>query len=55
MPEGFCGWDWTDVYKDVAVLVYCGYFHPWVEKGVAITRCTDGTRPVSFFMERLED
>lgn len=55
MPEGFCGWAWRDVYKDVAVLAYGGDFHPWVEKGIAITCCTDGIRPVSFLMERLDD
>jgi uncharacterized repeat protein (TIGR04076 family) len=54
MPEGFCGWAWRDVYKDVAVLAYGGDFYPWVEKGVAITCCTDGIRPVSFLMERLD-
>jgi uncharacterized repeat protein (TIGR04076 family) len=54
MPEGFCNWAWRDVYKDVAVLAYGGNFYPWVEKGTAITCCTDGIRPVSFIMERLE-
>lgn len=54
-PEGFCGWAWRDVYKDVSVLRFGGNFDPWVEKGVAITCCTDGIRPVSFKMERIEE
>jgi uncharacterized repeat protein (TIGR04076 family) len=54
MPEGFCNWAWRDVYKDVAVLAYGGNFYPWVEKGTAITCCTDGIRPVSFLMERID-
>jgi len=55
MPEGFCGWAWRDIYKDLSVLRFGGNFDPWVEKGVAITCCTDGIRPVSFKMERLEE
>ena len=54
-PEGFCGWAWRDVYKDVSVLRFGGNFSPWVPEGVAITCCTDGIRPVSFKMERIED
>ena len=53
-PEGFCSWAWRDVYKDMSVLRFGGDFDPWVEKGVAITCCTDGIRPVSFKMERIE-
>jgi uncharacterized repeat protein (TIGR04076 family) len=53
-PEGFCSWAWRDVYKDLSVLRFGGNFDPWVEKGTAITCCTDGIRPVSFRMERIE-
>jgi len=55
MPEGFCTWAWRDIFKDLSVLRFGGNFDPWVEKGVAITCCTDGIRPVSFKMERVED
>ncbi len=55
MPEGFCGWAWRDLYKDLSVMVMGGDFDPWVEKGLMYTACTDGIRPVSFKMERLED
>ena len=54
MPEGFCGWAWRDIYKDFSVLAFGGDF-PWVEKGTMVTCCTDGIRPVSFLMERLDD
>jgi uncharacterized repeat protein (TIGR04076 family) len=54
-PEGFCSWAWRDVYKDLSVLTFGGSFYPWVEKGIAITCCTDGIRPVSFRMERIEN
>jgi len=53
-PEGFCGWAWRDVYKDVAVLKQGGDYYPWVEKGKAITCCTDGIKPVSFLLERID-
>ena len=52
-PEGFCGWAWRDVYKDLSVLQFGGDF-PWTEEGTMITCCTDGIRPVSFRMERIE-
>jgi len=53
-PEGFCSWAWRDVYKDVSVLKQGGDYYPWVEKGKAITCCTDGIRPVSFLLERID-
>ena len=52
MPVGFCSWAWFDIYKDVSVLMFGGNF-PWVDSGVMYTCCTDGTRPVSFKLERL--
>jgi len=55
MPDGFCGWAWRDLYKDLSVMVMGGDFDPWVEKGVMYTACTDGIRPVSFKLVRLED
>ncbi|MBN2336250.1 TIGR04076 family protein [Candidatus Bathyarchaeota archaeon] len=55
MPEGFCSWAWRDLYKDISVMVMGGDFDPWVEKGLMYTSCTDGIRPVSFKLERLED
>ena len=54
-PDGFCGWAWRDIYKDLSVLRFGGDFDPWVEKGMQMTCCTDGIRPVSFKLERLEE
>ncbi|MCJ7632272.1 TIGR04076 family protein [Candidatus Bathyarchaeota archaeon] len=53
MPEGFCSWAWHDLYKDLSVLKYGGNF-PWAKKGESITCCTDGIRPVSFKLERIQ-
>lgn len=55
MPEGFCNWAWRDIYKDLSILRFGGNVTPWMEEGKMITCCTDGVRPVSFKMERVED
>jgi uncharacterized repeat protein (TIGR04076 family) len=53
MPEGFCSWAWADIQRDVIHLSLGGDF-PWIrEKGVMISCCTDGLRPVVFKLERL--
>lgn len=53
MPEGFCAWAWADIQRDVTHIALGGDF-PWVkEKGVMISSCTDGLRPVIFKLERL--
>lgn len=55
-PDDFCGWAWNDIQKDLAILDFGGNFWPnWMEPGRQITCCTDGVRPVSFLMERIED
>lgn len=54
-PEGFCSWAWRDIFKDLSVLLFGGSFHPWVDHGKQITCCTDGIRPVSFVLERIEE
>lgn len=55
-PEGFCGWAWRDIYKDLSILRFGGNFwSSWMKEGEIFTCCTDGVRPVSFKMERLED
>ena len=56
MPEGFCDWAWNDIQRDLTVLDFGGNFWPeWMEPGKIITCCTDGVRPVSFHMERIEE
>lgn len=54
IPEGFCGWAWADIQRDVAHLSLGGDF-PWIkEKGKMVTSCTDGLRPVIFGLERVD-
>jgi uncharacterized repeat protein (TIGR04076 family) len=52
IPEGFCNWAWSDIQRDVVHLALGGDF-PWIKKkGVMISCCTDGLRPVVFRLER---
>ena len=54
-PPGFCAWAFSDIYRDIAH-IFLGADYPWMkEKGVAISCCTDGIRPVIFKLERIED
>ncbi len=54
-PEGFCNWAFADIQRDLVHVLYGGYY-PWMkEKGVAISCCTDGLRPVIFKLESIED
>jgi uncharacterized repeat protein (TIGR04076 family) len=54
-PEGFCHWAWADIQRDVAMVLF-GQGYPWVkQRETAITCCTDGFRPVTFKLERVEE
>ena len=54
-PDGFCNWAFADIQRDLVHILYGGYY-PWMkEKGVAISCCTDGLRPVIFKIEKLDD
>ena len=53
MPDGFCGWAWSDIEKIVLTLSRGGNF-VGVPKGTFVTCCTDGYRPVVFKLERLQ-
>ena len=55
-PEDFpCDWAWADIQRDVAMILFGGGA-PWMEKdGSTVTCCTDGLRPVSFLVERIEE
>lgn len=53
MPEGFCGWAWRDIYKDLSVLYFDGNFYR-PEKGMAYVSCADGRKPVVFKLERIK-
>ena len=52
-PEGFCVWAWNDLFKSLSVLHFGGNL-PWAEEGKMIACCTDGIRPVSFKLERID-
>ena len=53
MPEGFCASAWASIYCNVRVLAFGGSL-PWFrERGVAISCCIDGLRPVVFKLERV--
>jgi uncharacterized repeat protein (TIGR04076 family) len=55
IPEGFCNWAWRDISKDVSILAFGGNFwNDWVKPGEMITCCTDGVRPVSFKLLRVD-
>jgi len=54
MPTDFCSWAWADIQRDVAHLGLGGDF-PWIKnKGIMVSCCTDGLRPVIFKLERVE-
>ena len=54
-PRGFCTWAYADIQRDISHILFGGSY-PWLkEKGVIITCCTDGLRPVIFRIERVED
>jgi len=53
-PEGFCHWAWADIQRD-AMMVLFGQGYPWIGRSAtAIACCTDGFRPVTFKIERIE-
>jgi len=54
-PSGFCPWAYADIQRDIVTLLHGGNF-PWMKKeGELLSCCTDGIRPVIFFLERIED
>jgi uncharacterized repeat protein (TIGR04076 family) len=55
-PADFpCDWAWADIQRDVAMVLF-GADLPWMtHPGKAVTCCTDGFRPVSFLVERIEE
>ena len=54
-PPGLCAWAFSDMYRDI-IHLFLGGDYPWMkEKGVILSCCTDGCRPVIFKLERIED
>jgi uncharacterized repeat protein (TIGR04076 family) len=60
MPDGFCGWAWQDINRMVLALLGGGSFNKGTFRGWmkddnnVVTCCTDGLRPVSFLLERID-
>ena len=55
VPEGFCGWAWANIHRDIAHLLLGGYCDWVVPRTAQLVCCTDGMMPVIFKLERIED
>lgn len=53
MPKGFCTYAWNTIFGDVKTLAFGGNFPWFTEKGVSVSCCSDGLRPVVFKLERI--
>ncbi len=59
-PDGFCDWAWTDLSRGVTALLTGGsfdrgLFNGWMKaEGSLVACCSDGFRPVSFLLERID-
>lgn len=53
MPEGFCPSAWQTIYHNIRTLGFGGNLPYFDEKGVAVSCCSDGLRPVLFKIERI--
>lgn len=54
VPEGFCVWAWSDIFKDILMVrqnADCGAGGGRCQ----VASCTDGFRPVVFLIEPAED
>ena len=49
-----CSWAWMDLWKDMSVLSLGGDF-AHTEPRITYTTCRDGTKPVVFKLERIEN
>jgi uncharacterized repeat protein (TIGR04076 family) len=60
MPDGFCSWAWHDIFQMVLALLGGvsfdrGAFKGWMkDDNTVVACCTDGLRPVSFLLERID-
>ena len=54
IPEGFCNAAWAAIYPTIKMFRFGGNY-PAFEPGTAYTTCSDGIRPVSFKLEKIED
>ena len=54
-PTGFCPWAFADIQRDIIHLRFNGDFPHIQEKGVILSSCTDGLRPVIFKLSRIKE
>jgi len=57
-PEGFCGSAWDSISAFVMTLAHGGgdFYDGWMKNPKsALISCNDGFRPVSFYLEALEE
>lgn len=57
MPQGFCPSAWQSLYPYIFALASeaDGLYDDWMKKpGTAMVSCSDGFRPMSFYLERIE-
>jgi len=54
MPQGFCTSAWKSIGSSLSVIQWGGDYYPNLPEGTAITCCSDGIRPVSFKLERID-
>ena len=57
-PEGFCGSAWDSISAFVMTLAHGGgnFYDGWMKNPTsAMISCNDGFRPVSFYLEALEE
>lgn len=54
VPEGFCVWAWSDIFKDI-LMVRQGAKCLSSDGKCQIVSCTDGFRPVIFLLEPCEE
>jgi len=55
-PEDFdCQGAWNDIQRNLASVMYGGNL-PWIKQsGTVVASCSDGLRPVSFRIERIDE
>lgn len=57
-PDGLCESAWLSLYPFVFALAHGGrdFYDGWMkDPGSAMVSCNDGFRPVSFYLEALDD
>ncbi len=55
MPAGFCPWAWIDIYRGINALSAGASYAPWNNQdGEQILCCTDGIRPVVFYLKAMD-